>query len=84
MRQALATILLLGMPRAALACPVCFGENDSQMGAAVKAGVIFMLVLVAAVLGGFASFIVHLNRRARQAADTESGRRWPWAEKGTA
>jgi uncharacterized membrane protein len=73
MRTTLLTLLMLGAPRAALACPVCFGQNDSAMGNAIKFGVILMLGVVAAVLGGFAAFIVHLNRRARLVADDQKG-----------
>ena len=65
MRTLLLTIVLLAAPRAALACPVCFGQNDTPLGNAIKGGVILMLVLVGVVLTGFAAFIVNLNRRAR-------------------
>lgn len=74
MRTLLLTIVLLAAPRAALACPVCFGQNDTPMGNAVKAGVILMLVLVGLVLTGFGAFIVQLNRRARTFAE-ESDRK---------
>jgi hypothetical protein len=68
MRTLLLALLLLAAPRVALACPVCFGQNDTPMGNAVKAGVIMMLVLVGLVLTGFGAFIVQLNRRARALA----------------
>jgi hypothetical protein len=68
MRTLLITLMLVAAPGVALACPVCFGQNDTPMGNAVKAGVIMMLVLVGVVLTGFAAFIVHLNRRAREFA----------------
>jgi hypothetical protein len=74
MRILLLTIVLLAAPRVALACPVCFGQNDTPMGNAVKAGVILMLVLVGLVLTGFGAFIVQLNRRARTFAE-ESDRK---------
>jgi hypothetical protein len=77
MRTLLVTLLLLAAPRAALACPVCFGQNETPMGNAIKAGVILMLVLVGLVLTGFAAFIVQLNRRARMFADESD-------QKGTA
>ena len=63
----LLTVLLLAAPRAAFACPVCFGENDSPMALAVNMGIIAMLVVVAGVLGAFASFFIYLIRRARRA-----------------
>ena len=61
-------ILLLAVPRAALACPVCFGQNDSPLAAAMNMGIVFMLVIVAGVLTAFASFFIYLMRRAKAAA----------------
>lgn len=55
-------------PRIALACPVCFGQNDSPLAVAMNMGIVFMLVIVGAVLVGFASFFIYLMRRARLAA----------------
>ena len=77
MRPLLLALVLLAAPRMALACPVCFGQNDTPMGNAVKAGVIMMLVLVGLVLTGFGAFIVQLNRRARALAEDSD-------QKGTA
>ena len=73
----LPALVLLAVPRVALACPVCFGQNNTPMGNAVKAGVILMLVLVGLVLTAFGAFIVQLNRRARALADDSD-------QKGTA
>ena len=52
-------------PRTALACPVCFGQNDSPMAVATNMGIMAMLVVVAGMLASFAGFFVYLNRRAR-------------------
>jgi hypothetical protein len=72
MRKTLLTLGLLAAPRAALACPVCFGNSDSPMAIAMNMGIIVMLVVVAGVLGGFASFFIYLMRRARRvAAETD-------------
>jgi hypothetical protein len=68
MRHALLTAILLAVARPALACPVCFGQSDSPLASAMNLGILVMLGVVGAVLAGFASFIVHLNRRARQVA----------------
>jgi hypothetical protein len=68
MRKILFTALLLLAPRVALACPVCFGQNDSPMASATNMGIIVMLVVVGVVLSGFASFIIYLNRRAKLVA----------------
>jgi hypothetical protein len=73
MRQAIIAVVMLAVPRAVLACPVCFGQNDSPLAGAINNGVIAMLGVVVVVLSGFAAFIVHLNRRARLVAAGESG-----------
>jgi hypothetical protein len=72
MRRFLLTIAALAVPRAALACPVCFGQSDSAMAWGAKAGVFFMLGLTVAVLAAFAAFFIYLMRRAKLVADTES------------
>ena len=72
MRRLLMTLVVLGAPRVALACPVCFGQNDSPMAQATNSGVIAMLVVIVAVLAAFASFFVYLARRARLAAAAET------------
>ena len=44
---------------------MCFGQSDAPLAQAINAGVIAMLVVVAGMLGSFATFIVYLARRAR-------------------
>ena len=61
-------MIIVAAPRAALACPVCFGQADSPLANATNMGIIAMLGVVGAVLAGFAAFIVHLNRRAKLVA----------------
>jgi len=68
MRASIAGLLVLGMPRLALACPVCFGNSDAPMASATNTGILFMLGIVAVVLCGFASFFIHLIRRANRVA----------------
>jgi hypothetical protein len=64
-------LLLLAVPRVALACPVCFGDSNSPLAIATNMGIIAMLVVVAGVLGGFASFFIYLMRRAKRVAAQE-------------
>ncbi len=63
--------LMFAAPRAALACPVCFGNSDSPLAIATNMGIIAMLVVVAGVLGGFATFFIYLMRRAKRVAAQE-------------
>jgi len=66
MQKALLTLAFLAAPRLALACPVCFGESDSPMAVAMNMGIMAMLIVVAGVLGAFATFFIYLIRRANQ------------------
>ena len=86
MRKTLLTIGLLAAPRAALACPVCFGDSNAPMAIATNTGVVFMLAIVAVVLCGFASFFIYLMRRAnRIAAPSDPAEAGPFAPpEGTA
>ena len=52
----------------ALACPVCFGQNDSPMAAAANLAIVVMLVIVVGMLAAFATFFMYLRRRAQLAA----------------
>jgi hypothetical protein len=71
MRKTLFTIGLLAAPRAALACPVCFGNSDSPLAIATNLGIVAMLVVVAGMIGAFATFFIYLNRRAKRVAAQE-------------
>jgi len=62
------TLMALTVPRLALACPVCFGQNDSPLAAAMNNGIVLMLGVIVAVLAAFASFFIYLMRRARLVA----------------
>jgi hypothetical protein len=73
MRSLILSLMLVVAPRAALACPVCFGQNDSPLASAVNMGVFAMLLITGGVLVSFASFFIRLVRRARLAADSPSG-----------
>ena len=71
MRKTLFTIGLLAAPRAALACPVCFGNSDSPLAIATNMGIIAMLIVVAGMIGAFATFFIYLHRRAKTVAAQE-------------
>jgi hypothetical protein len=71
MRKILLTLGAVAAPRAALACPVCFGDANSPLAIATNMGIIAMLVVVAGMIGAFATFFIYLNRRARRVAEQE-------------
>ena len=74
MRTLLITLAIIGVPRLALACPVCFGQSEAPLSRAIQMGVIAMLVVVVGMLGSFATFIVYLARRARTFDAAEAAR----------
>ena len=71
-RHLLTVLLVLGVPRVALACPVCFGQSDAPMAKAMNQGILLMLVIVGGVLAAFATFFISLVRRAKMAEDSAS------------
>ena len=71
MRKTLLTLAVVAAPRAALACPVCFGDANSPLAIATNMGIIAMLVVVAGMIGAFATFFIYLNRRAKRVAAQE-------------
>jgi hypothetical protein len=70
MRPTLITLAFVAVPRAALACPVCFGQSDSPMALGANMAIFFMLGVTVSVLAAFASFFIYLMRRAKLAADS--------------
>jgi hypothetical protein len=56
--------LLAVFPFEATACSVCFGNPDSDLTRGMNMGVLALLVILLAVLGSVAAFMVFLARRA--------------------
>jgi hypothetical protein len=68
-----------------MACPVCFGGDDSVMRESLNAGIGVLMGVTAIVLAGFARFIILLARRQREHARVEEVRLPPSrAERATA
>lgn len=63
-------VLLLLSPLSAQACAVCFGNKDSLQTKGTMAGVLFLLIVIVAVLAGFAVTFIRwgLRERALQAS----------------
>jgi hypothetical protein len=70
-RHLIMLLVVLAAPRAAYACPVCFGQSDSPMASAANLSILVMLIITLAMLVAFASFFIVLMRRARAAAAAE-------------
>ena len=67
-----AFVLIAGSTRI-LACPMCFGAEETSMIDGTKLGMMVMLGITLAVQAGFVTFFVYLRKRAQQNADPEVG-----------
>ena len=54
-----------------MACPVCFGGEDTAARESLNAGIGVLMGVTTIVLAAFARFIVVLARRSREHARTE-------------
>ena len=74
MRTALATIVLLAIPKLALACPVCFGNPNSPQTRAVQSGILALLVVTVAMLASIDGFFfIYLRRRIKMVEESNGG-----------
>jgi hypothetical protein len=65
---------LLGAPKMALACPVCFGNPNSAQTKGAQAGVLALLLVTVAILASFAGFFfIYLRRRIRLFEESNGG-----------
>jgi heme/copper-type cytochrome/quinol oxidase subunit 2 len=77
-RQAFATgvAVVIGGGSSVLACPMCFGAEETSMIDGTKLGVLVMLAITLAVQGAFVAFFLYLRRRAKRIADVELDTEW--------
>jgi len=71
-----AVAVLIGGSSSVLACPVCFGAEETSMVDGAKLGVMVMLAVTLAVQGGFVGFFLYLRKRAKRVADIELDTEW--------
>jgi hypothetical protein len=71
-----AAAVMFGGGTSVLACPVCFGAEETSMIDGAKLGVLVMLGILFAVQGGFVGFFLYLRKRAKRIADVELDTEW--------
>ena len=83
--RALVTLALvvIGGSSRLLACPACFGAEETSMIDGAKLGIAVMLGITFAVQGGFLGFFLYLRRRARQMADIDLDIEWSELQRGS-
>ena len=77
-RRAFTTVaaVMIGGGSSVLACPVCFGAEETSMIDGAKLGVLVMLGILFVVQGGFVAFFLYLRKRAKRIADAELDTEW--------
>jgi len=77
-RQACTTTaaVIIGGCSSVLACPMCFGAEETSMVDGTKLGVLVLLAITLAVQGGFVGFFLYLRKRAKRIADVELDTEW--------
>jgi hypothetical protein len=66
-----------------LACPVCFGAEETAMIDGTRLGIVVMLGITFAVQGGFLGFFLYLRRRAKRMADDDLDLEWSELQRGS-
>ena len=84
-RQALATVALvfIGGGASVLACPQCFGAEESSLIDGAKLGVVVMVAVTLVVQGAFLAFFLYLRKRAKQMADSDLETEWLALQRGS-
>jgi heme/copper-type cytochrome/quinol oxidase subunit 2 len=59
-----------------LACPQCFGAEESSLIDGAKLGVLVMVVITLVVQGGFVAFFLYLRKRAKRIAELDLDTEW--------
>ena len=85
LRQALITaaFVMIAGGSSLLACPVCFGAEETGMIDGAKLGVLVMLIITLAVQGAFVAFFIYLRKRAREIADSDLDAEWSELQRGS-
>jgi hypothetical protein len=82
-RQAVTTAALVVFAGGSslLACPACFGAQETSMIDGAKLGVLVLLGITFVVQGGFVAFFLYLRKRAKRVADVELDAEWAELQK---
>ena len=84
-RQALATAaaVIVGGGSSVLACPQCFGAQETSLIDGAKLGVLVMVGVTLTVQGAFVAFFLYLRKRAKRMADSDLEAEWLSLQRGS-
>ena len=75
--------VLIGGSSSVLACPMCFGAEESSMINGTRVGVFVLLGVLLVVQGAFGGFFFYLRKRAKQIADLDLDNEWSELQRGS-
>ena len=78
-----AAAVMIGGSTSVLACPMCFGAEESSIIDGAKLGVLVMLAVTLAVQGAFVGFFLYLRKHAKHIADMELDTEWSELQRGS-
>jgi hypothetical protein len=68
--------VVIGGSSSVLACPVCFGAQETSLVDGTKLGIVALLGVTLAVQGAFAGFFLYLRQRAKRIAALDLDTEW--------
>ena len=80
---AIVAAMLIGSASPVLACPQCFGAEESSLIDGAKLGVVVMVAVTLVVQGAFVAFFFYLRKRAKQMADSDLETEWLALQRGS-
>jgi hypothetical protein len=75
-------VLIVGSSRV-LACPQCFGAQETSLVDGAKLGVLVMVGVTLTVQGAFVAFFLYLRKRAKRMADSDLEAEWLSLQRGS-
>ena len=73
---ATAALVVLGGSSSVLACPMCFGAEETSMIDGTRLGILVLLAITMTVQGAFVGFFLYLRKRAKRIAEIELDTEW--------
>jgi hypothetical protein len=68
--------VIIGGSASVLACPMCYGAQETTLVGGTKLGIIVLLAVTLTVQGAFLAFFLYLRRRAKRIADIDLETEW--------
>jgi heme/copper-type cytochrome/quinol oxidase subunit 2 len=68
--------VVIGGSSSVLACPMCWGAEETSMIDGAKLGVLVMVAVTLVVQGAFVAFFLYLRKRAKRIAEIDLDTEW--------